>query len=136
MDKFLLIAAEPDNDTQIKIKNYEKIILENGFIGKQTKDIPYHISLCCYSLEYENYLKDLLEDIKNSFKEFSISYSGLGLFGLDVLYLNPVMNLKLIELYNFIKGKSLFKDDDLSAHTTLLMDEPENILKIIPKIVE
>lgn len=122
-----MTSAEHDNNTQVKIKNYEKIILENGFIGRQTKDHPCHIAHCCYSLEYENYLKDLLDDIKKRLKEINISYSGFGLFNLDVLCLDLDVNLKLIELFNFIKGKSLFKDDDLSAHTALLMDEPENI---------
>ena len=45
MDNNLYILAELDEDTKLKLKTYEKIILENGLIGKQTKDIPYHITL-------------------------------------------------------------------------------------------
>ena len=136
MDKNLYILAELDNETQLLLKNYEKIILENGFIGKQTKDIPYHITLASYSMENENYLNILLDKIENKFREISISYSGFGLFGLNVLFLNPNMNLELIELYNFVKEKSYNKDSDLSAHTTLFIDEPENIMEILPKFVE
>jgi 2'-5' RNA ligase len=136
LDKNLYIIGELDDDSQNLLKNYEKIISENGLIGKQTKDIPYHITLCSFPTEYEDYLKDLLEKIGKKFKEINISYSGFGLFGLNVLYLNPAMNIELIELYNFIKDKSYSKDDDLSAHTTILIDEPENILKILPKLVE
>ena len=46
------------------------------------------------------------------------------------------MNMKIIELYNFIKENNLYADNDLLAYTTLFMDEPENILKILPKFVE
>jgi peroxiredoxin len=44
------------------------------------------------------------------------------------------MNAKLIELYDCVKEKSAEKDKPLSAHTTLLIDEPQNILEILPKI--
>ncbi|HCC37206.1 MAG TPA: 2'-5' RNA ligase [Treponema sp.] len=136
MDKNLYIVAELDDDTQKLIKGYERIILENGFIGSQTKDIPYHITLCSYSIGLEDYLKNLLEKTGRKFKEFEISYSGFGLFGLNVLYLNPNMNKKLIEVYDFIIEKSFQKGSDLSAHTTLFIDEPENIIKILPKFAE
>ena len=136
MDKKLYILAELDDDTQRIIKYYEKIILENGFIGKQTKDIPYHITLGCYSQDLENYLKTLLDSIENNFNEIYVSYSGFGLFELNVLFLNPCMNMRIIELYNFVKKNNLYADNDLSAHTTLFMDEPENILKILPRFVE
>ena len=136
MDNKLYLLAELDDDTQKIIKNYEKIMLENGFIGIQTKDIPYHITLGCFSVDLENYLKNLLDDIENSFSEINLSYSGFGLFGLNILFLNPCMNIKLIELYNYVKEKSLFTGNDFSAHTTLFIDEPENILKILPELVE
>ena len=77
-----------------------------------------------------------MDKICNELNEINISYSGFGLFGLNVLYLNPNMNLKLIELYNFIKEKSFSKDNDLSAHTTIIIDEQENILKILPIVVK
>ena len=136
MDKKLYILAELDNDTQNVIKKYEKIIFDNGFVGDQTKDIPYHITMGEYPIECENDLKILLDKIYLEYKEFNISYSGFGLFKLNVLYLNPCMNIKLIELYNFVNKINSYKDNDLSAHTTLYIDEPENVINILPKIVE
>jgi 2'-5' RNA ligase len=136
MDKLLYIVAELDDDTQAKIKELEKIIFENGFIGKQTKDIPYHITLCSFTTDNENYLVNLLEKINGKFNVMNIKFSGLGLFGLNVLYINPYMNKELIELYNFVKEKSQNKDEDLAAHMTLFIDEPENVMKILPKIGE
>jgi 2'-5' RNA ligase len=136
LDKKLYLIAELDNDTQKIIKKYEKIILENGFTGNQTKDIPYHITLGAYSIENENYLKDLLDKINSKFNEINITYSGFGLFQLDVLYLNPCMNKKLIEMYDFVLDKNIYKENNFAAHTTIFIDKPENILKLLPKFVE
>jgi 2'-5' RNA ligase len=66
------------------------------------------------------------------FREINIKFNGFGLFGLNVLFLNPNMNKKLIELYDYVKENSFNRDEDLAAHMTLLIDEPENILKILP----
>jgi len=136
MDKKLYLLAELDNASQLEIKEIEKIIIENGFIGKQTKDIPYHITLCSFPVEMENFLKVLLDDLSKRYKKININFRSLGLFGLNVLFMNPNMNSELIEMYNYLKENSFEKDNDLSAHTTLIIDESENILKILPKIVE
>jgi len=136
LDKKIYLIAELDDNLQLEIKNIEKIIIENGFIGKQTKDIPYHITLCSFSIEMENYLKDLLEKISKIFKKINIKFSSLGLFGLNVLFINPDMNMKLIEIYDHVKENSFEKEYDLAAHATLIIDEPENIIKILPKIVD
>jgi len=136
MDKQLYLLAELDDDSQLKIKEIEKIILENGLVGRQTPDIPYHITLCTFPVEMEDYLKELLEKAGKKFKKIIIKCSSLGLFGLNVLFMNPDMNSLLIELYDYVNVKSLEKGKDLAAHVTLLIDEPENIIKILPKIVE
>ena len=135
MEKKLYLIAELDEETQEKIKSYEKIIAENGITGRQTRDIPYHLTLAEYSVQHENYLVGLVEKIRMEFNEFAIIYSGLGLFGLEVLFLNPAMNIRLLELYNLAKENSLYPENDFTPHTTLLIDTPENILKILPKLV-
>jgi len=133
-DKRLYLLAELDDDSQAELKKFEKLISDNGIIGRQTKDIPYHITLCQFPVEMENYLKDLLEGLSQKFKKLNITCSSLGLFGLNILFANPDMNSGLIELYNYVKEKSFEKDNDLAAHITLLIDEPENIMKVLPKI--
>jgi 2'-5' RNA ligase len=132
------LLVELDDNAQLKIKEFEKILMENNLTGKQTKDVPYHITLCYYSLDRENYLKSLMEKIEKEkiFNKIKIIFESFGLFGLNVLFLNPSMNKKLIELYDYVKINSFNENDDLAAHTTLLIDEPENILKILPKIVK
>jgi 2'-5' RNA ligase len=138
MDKLLYLTVEFDNDTQIELKHFENIIKGNGFIGKQTKDIPYHITLCTYTPDMENIIVKMMEEIENKklFSVFNVSFSSFGLFGLNVLFLNPEMNMNLIEMYNFVKNKGSYNDSDLAAHVTLFIDEQENILNILPKMVE
>jgi hypothetical protein len=60
----------------------------------------------------------------------------IGLFGLNVLFIEPNMNLELLSLQ-----KRFFDDcgngyHHWAAHATLLMDEPEIIMKALPIIVE
>jgi len=133
-DKQLYLLAELDDNSQKEFRKFEKIIAEKGIIGKQTKDIPYHITLCQFSVGMEGYLKDLLDEVSKKFQKINVRCNSLGLFGLNVLFMNPDMNLDLIQLYNYVKEKSIDKDHDLSAHITLLIDEPDNIMKILPKI--
>ena len=136
MEKKLYILAELDEETQTQIKRIEKIILENGLTGKQTPGIPYHITLDSFSLDHEQELIGLLERIKFRTKRFPITFSSLGLFGLNVLFLNPDMNKHLAELYNYVRGDNLQEDDFLSAHATILIDESDNMIKILPILTE
>ena len=136
MDKRLYLVAELDNNFQNKFNELYQIILENGIIGVQTNDIPYHITLCSFQIDDENIVLNLMDKIKEQFNKINIAFSGFGLFGLNVLYLNPCFNKYLMELYNFANRKSLDKNNEFSAHATLLIDSPENILKILPKINE
>ena len=136
MEKKLYLLAELDNESQIKIKELDKIIAEGGLTGKQTRDIPYHITLCSFECSNENHVLNLLENINGKFRSMDILFSSLGLFGLNVLFLNPAMNRKLIELYDSLNSKSCDCGGNLTAHVTLLIDEPENILKILPKLSE
>jgi len=136
LDKNLYLLAELDNDTQIIMNNYYKVILEYEIIGSHTKDIPYHFTLCSYSIDNENEIIKLMDKINGKYNELNISFSGFGLFGLNVLYFNPVMDKTLLELYDYFKNISNNKNNGLAAHTTLLIDEPDNIIKILPKVTK
>jgi len=136
MDKNLYLLAEFDEATQIKFREFEEIIIYSSLSGTQTKNIPYHITLGSFSSDCENYLVNMLDEIGKIKSAFDLTFSSLGLFGLKVLFLNPDMSRELIELHDFTKGKSLHRDDSLAAHATVLIDEPENILKILPPLAE
>lgn len=136
MDKYLCILAELDENTQDKLQIYKKIISETGFTNKQIDGVPYHITLNTYSVEHEEYLNKFLDEINNKFKQIDVVYTSLGLFGLKIIYLNPAMNMKLIELYDFTKEKNNSKFNVFAAHTTLFIGEPENTLKLLPIFTE
>ena len=134
MEKRLYLLAELDADSQREFKDFEHIFADHHITGSQTKGIPYHITLSVYPADMEEYLENLLDNIQREFAEIEITYGSLGLFGLRVLFANPGMNIKLVELYDTVKAHSINERDDLSAHTTLLIDTPENILSILPEV--
>jgi 2'-5' RNA ligase len=131
--KLYLLAVLDDNAQKIFEKIYDEYVLKNDIIGKQTPNIPYHISLCSFPTTNQYELEKLLEKIneENYFNEIKIYYSGIGLFGLNVLYFNPSMSKDLIKLYDYIKINSYEEKFELAAHTTLLIDTPENIIKTV-----
>ena len=135
MDRKLYLLAELDDTAQGQFKGIEKVIVHNGITGgSQTKNIPYHITLSEYPCDRESEVLEILDNVKNKFRKIDISYSSMGLFGLKVLFANPDMNAGLIKLYDFVKGQSLNKNNSLSAHTTLVIDDPENIMRILPEV--
>jgi 2'-5' RNA ligase len=136
MDKYLCILAELDDDAQNTLQMYEELISKNGITNNLTKGLPYHITLNTYSVENEDYLKKLMDEVKNRFKQINVVYTSFGLFGLNVIYLNPAMNMQLIELYEFVKERNNAKFNVFAAHTTLFIGEPENTLKLLPIFVE
>lgn len=44
-DKKLYLIANFDSETQNILAGYYNILMQNGFIGNQTKNIPYHFTL-------------------------------------------------------------------------------------------
>ena len=135
MDRYLCVIAELDEETQHSLKMYEELILENGFRDRKAKGLPYHITLNTYSVEYEGYLKELLDVVKVNCKQINVVFTSFGLFGLNVIYLNPAMNRALMELYDTAKEYSNSEYSVFAAHTTLFIGDPENTLKLLPEFV-
>lgn len=131
-DNFLCLLARFDRDTQERLAGYYGILRQNGFTGRQTKNIPYHFTLGNKDVGCERQLLDDLGTVCADTACFDIHLSHIGVFGLDVLFIAPDMNHELLAL-----RQKFFPDGghgayDWTAHATLLMDEPENILKAFP----
>lgn len=131
-NKEFYILAQFDKDTQGVLSNYYNILRQQGFSGNQTKDVPYHFTLgkLSYSLLDQTMIK--LDKICSETKPFDIRLDHIGLFGLNVLFIEPNMNLELLNLQ-----KSLFSDCGngchlWTAHSTILMDNEKNILSALP----
>jgi len=135
-NKALYLLAQFDEESQKKLTDYYDILCQNGFIGNQTKDIPYHFTLGSYGVEYEEKLLVMLDEVCSNTNCIEISLSHIGLFGQNVLFIAPSMNFELLNL-----RQRFFEEDSCGchqwvAHTTLLIDESQVILKAIPIITD
>lgn len=135
-DKFLCLIATFDEGTSKQMKEINQILNNAGIIGKQTPNLPHHITLGYFDTNLENEIKQQLEEVCAKTKSFDLSFNHIGLFGLKVLFLAPDVNYELLELHkNF--DKDCIKDNQgWTAHTTILIDEAENIQKALPIVAQ
>ncbi|MDD4797788.1 MAG: 2'-5' RNA ligase family protein, partial [Eubacteriales bacterium] len=97
-----------------------------------TKNLPYHISLGTYALSRRQQLIDCMQRACAGHDAFGLHFSGLGLFGLDVLFFAPVANEQLLALHRqFPAGDDAFV---WTPHATLLIDEPDVIQRALPLV--
>ena len=127
-DKFLCVIATFDEEASLQMKALDHLLKRADIMGKQTPDLPHHVTMAYFDVSQEAEVKQLLSDVCSKTKPFKIDFSHLGLFGLKVLFLAPNMNQELLDLRRFF-------DVDLNsawtAHATLLIDEPESIHKAL-----
>ena len=62
-DKFLTVFAVFDDDSQQKLKAFQDSVLDLGYSGTQTMDIPFHISLGSFKTEAEQELTARIRDL-------------------------------------------------------------------------
>ena len=130
-DKILCILAQYDEETQEKLKAIQQVLRENGFVGRQTADVPYHMTLGTFKISEEGMLREKVKEVSKNFRGFDIRLNNIGLFGLDVLFIAPLVNYDLLNL------QKLFSDGhEWTAHTTLLIDDHEVIHKALPIVAE
>jgi len=131
-DKFLCVLAGYDSITENEINKIKNILNQNGFIGNQTKGLPNHITLGYYSVDREKELIDKLQAISSDLHVVNISFNHIGIFGgSKVVFISPDINSDLINL------KEKFEENiNWTPHSTLLIDEPEIIQKVIPLIMD
>lgn len=135
-EKFLYLIATFDEETSKRMKEIECILNEAGIVGKQTPNIPYHITLTCYDTGREDEVKKLLQDVCTKTKSFDLSFNHIGLFGLKVMFLAPDVNYELLELYKNLDKDCIKGSKGWTAHATILIDEAENILKALPLVAQ
>lgn len=135
-NKSLYLIAQFDKKTQDKLTGYYDILKKHNFIGKQTKDIPYHFTFGSCDIDREEQLIHQMDKVCSAADIIEINLSHIGLFGLNVLFIEPNMNLELLTLQRHFFPDCGSGYHVWSAHTTLLMDEPEEILRALPIIAE
>ena len=130
-NKFLCLMAGYDDDTENHLAGIQKKLYAAGLTGQHTKHIPQHITLQTYPTEQEAEVVQMVQNIAAETKAFEVCFSHIGIFsGGKVLFIAPDKDSDLIALKeNF--GPSF----DWTPHTTMLIDEPENIQKALPLVV-
>lgn len=120
MDKFLCVLGIFDEQTQRTLGEYQQAVLSQGFTGRQTMGIPFHVTLGTFGLDCREELEAKLQALEMGPVE--VFFSHMGLFqGQEVLFLAPDVNRELLAF------KEAFSDEKgWTAHTTMLIDSREN----------
>ena len=125
MDKFLCVMAGFDKETEEYLQSLQDKLYAKGFEGKQTKNIPMHITLGMSECEKEAELIQRLKELPEKMKPFEVEFHHMGIFGGgEVLFAAPDINRDLMEL------KELFGDSKgWTPHATMLIDEQATVLE-------
>lgn len=131
-EKFLCIMAGYDAATEKRLSKVQNKLYESGFSGTQIKDIPLHITLGTAPVENEKEIVHLLQSVAAKQEAFDIAFNHVGIFGgAKVLFVAPDSDEKLLAL------KQNFGDCfGWTPHTTMLIDQPDIIMKAAPVLLE
>ena len=131
-NKFLCLMAGYDDHTEHYLAGIQKKLYAVGLTGQHTKNIPQHITLQTYPTEQEGEVVQRLQKIAAETECFDVCFSHIGIFtGGKVLFIAPDKDTDLIALKERF-GPSF----DWTPHTTMLIDEPENIQKALPLVMQ
>lgn len=121
-----------DDHTEHYLAGIQKKLYAVGLTGQHTKNIPQHITLQTYPTEQEGEVVQRLQKIAAETECFDVCFSHIGIFtGGKVLFIAPDKDTDLIAL------KERFDPSfDWTPHTTMLIDEPENIQKALPLVMQ
>jgi 2'-5' RNA ligase len=72
-DKFLCVMAQYDMETEQKLKEIQNLLKEKGFVGKQTPNVPNHITLGSFDRSQEAFLKEKVKMVSEKFHKFEIN---------------------------------------------------------------
>lgn len=126
--KYLCAMAGFDPETSARLKALETLLGEQGFSGKQTKNIPMHFTLGAFDMSEEAAALGAIKHAASEIKPFKVVFSHLGVFGGSrVLFVCPDPCEELLKLKNAVKPEAFW-----SPHATILIDEPERIYQALP----
>lgn len=131
-DKFLCVLAGYDEKTENYFSGIQQKLYASGFEGRQTRDLPQHITLGTFPVAIENEISERIRRIANNTKPFEITFNHIGVFqGSQVLFIAPDTNIELLTL------KEQFGDSyGWTAHTTMLIDDADQIIRALPVVLD
>lgn len=129
MDKtFLCAMAVYDEETQRRIEEMRARLVQAGFVGRQTKNLPHHITLGIFQPSEQEEALAGLEEALGQTRAFPLTFNHVGVFGGgQVLFLAPDVNRELLALKEHFGASR-----NWTAHTTLLIDGPERVCAALP----
>lgn len=136
-EEFLTLMADLDNESQKVLGEWYGELQEAGFTGIQKPNLPFHISMACFSLDKETEVIEEMKKLEEQFSSIPVHISHIGLFaGGKVLYAAPDMNpAGLLDLRKVIKTETQEKFP-WTPHCTILIDETETIQKALPILID
>lgn len=135
-EKRLYVLAIFDAETQRRLSSLYGALRERGFAGTQTEQIPYHFTMHACDLTQRARLCALLDAVARDTACVDFRFDHLGVFGTRVIIAEPNMNYEILDLEKRFCPECTSGDHFWTAHATLLMDEPENIMRALPLAVE
>ena len=132
-DKSLYIFAGYDEMTDAHLTSIQNKLFACGFTGKQTRNIPQHITMGSLpsTAENEQKLAALLHALSENTAAFEVTFNHVGIFGgMRVLFLAPDVNADLLNLKEQIESSY-----NWTPHSTTLIDDPEIIYKALPIVM-
>lgn len=127
-EKLLCVMAGYDGETERRVEALRQNLVEAGYVGRQTPDIPHHITLGSFGPSEEERVEALAGKAAAEIRSFPVTFNHIGVFGgSQVLFLAPDPNRELLAL------REMFGDSwNWTPHTTLLIDEPARLFQAAP----
>ena len=134
-EQFLTLMADLDDDSQTIMSAWYNSLIQAGFRGTQTPNLPFHISMASFPLEKEQEAAELIKKIAGEFSPIPVHISHIGIFpGGRVLFGAPERSAALTALHESCDAGAP-QPYPWTPHATLLIDKPETICAAVPVLV-
>ena len=131
-EQFLTLMADFDDDSQTIMSAWYNSLIQAGFSGTQTTNLPFHISMASFPLEKEQEAAELTKKIAGEFSPIPVYISHIGIFAPGkVLFGGLERNTGLDLLHNACETNP-HPQCPWTPHVTMLIDEPATICKALP----
>ena len=135
-EQFLTLMADFDDDSQAIMSAWYNSLNHAGFMGTQTPNLPFHISMATFPLEKEREAVELTNKIAGEFSPIPVHISHIGIFAPGkVLFGAPERNAELDLLHNACETNPS-QQRPWTPHVTLLIDEPSTICEALSVVLK
>ena len=135
-ESFITLMADYCPEDQGKIKGWYDALQQAGFTGRQTPNLPFHISLASFPVEEEEAAIALTRRIAAQFAPLTADLRHVGILpGGTTLVAAPDLLPPLVKLQAAC-GQPIVHGYPWLPHTTLLIDEPETIGAAVPVLMK